>query len=204
MLDGNKTEIRASGILVNSSSGLTCLALIVTGFVPWTAWPSSSSAGPTGRATAATASPARWTLSQPPARLVRACLRNAEVLGRAGGNDAGPREVCPLLTSPGDCTGHTPRLGYEYERVAVLRHALLNLVAFVELPRDHVEPPLAFIDRLRLAQILSETGFQVLTTAELSQPITSADLSGLTAQEHEQVRYWKPATVGELLFNYWD
>lgn len=95
-------------------------------------------------------------------------------------------------------------LDYEHERVAVLRHAPLNLAAFVEVPGDQVEPPLAFIDRPRVAQILSETGFQVLTAAELSQPTASADLSDLTAREHEQVRYWKPATVGELLFNYWD
>ena len=95
-------------------------------------------------------------------------------------------------------------LDYQHERVAVLRHALLDVVAFVEVPGDQVEPPLAFIDRPRLAQILGETGFQVLTAAELSQPIASADLSDLAAHEHEQVRYWKPATVGELLFNYWD
>jgi hypothetical protein len=95
-------------------------------------------------------------------------------------------------------------LAYEHERVAVLRHALLNLVAFVEVPGDHVEPPLAFIDRPCLAQILGETGFLVLAAAELSQPISPADLSHLTAHEHEQIRCWKPSTVGELLFNYWD
>lgn len=95
-------------------------------------------------------------------------------------------------------------LVYEHERVAALRHALVNLVAFVQVPGDRVAPPLEFIECSRLAQILGETGFKLLSAAELRRPITSADLSDLTADEHEQVRYWKPATVGELLFNYWD
>jgi hypothetical protein len=30
------------------------------------------------------------------------------------------------------------------------------------------------------------------------------DLSALTAPELEQIAFWKPQTVGELLFNYWD
>lgn len=95
-------------------------------------------------------------------------------------------------------------LAYAHERVAALRHALLNLVALVQVPGDHVALPLTFIDRPRLAQVLGETGFQVLPAAELRQPTASADLSDLTAHEHEQIRYWKPATAGELLFNYWD
>jgi hypothetical protein len=63
---------------------------------------------------------------------------------------------------------------------------------------------LEFTDRFALAQILSAAGYQVLPAAELRQPLTSADLSDLSAHEHEQIRYWKPQTVGELLFNYWD
>ena len=95
-------------------------------------------------------------------------------------------------------------LAYEHEHVAALRHALLNVVAFVQVPGDHVAPPLAFTDRPGLAQVLGEIGYQVLPAAELRQPTTSADLSNLTAHEHEQIKYWKPETVGELLFNYWD
>jgi hypothetical protein len=95
-------------------------------------------------------------------------------------------------------------LAYEHENVAALRHTLLSLVAFVRVPGDHIAPPLEFTDRFPLAQILSAVGYQVLPAAELRQPLTSADLSDLSAHEHEQIRYWKPQTVGELLFNYWD
>lgn len=100
---------------------------------------------------------------------------------------------------------HAVVIAYGHERLAVLRHALLPLAAFAQAPRDHVALPPAFIDHPRLAQIIGEsTGCPVLSTAELRQPLKPADLSQLTTAEHEQIRYWKPATVGELLFNYWD
>jgi hypothetical protein len=95
-------------------------------------------------------------------------------------------------------------LVYERERVAMLRHALLNLIAFVQVTDGHVRPPLAFTERPSLAQIFAENGFQVLSAAELRHPLAVSDLSELTAAEHKQIRYWKPATAGELLFNYWD
>lgn len=100
---------------------------------------------------------------------------------------------------------HAVVIAYEHERVAVLRHALLPLAAFAQVTRDHVTLPPAFIDHPRLARIVGETtGCLVLSAADLRQPPASADLSQLTAAEHEQIRYWEPATVGELLFNYWD
>jgi hypothetical protein len=36
---------------------------------------------------------------------------------------------------------------------------------------------------------------------------TDPSMAGLTAPsttEHRQIDYWKPNTVGELLFNFWD
>lgn len=98
----------------------------------------------------------------------------------------------------------TVLLGYARMRVAVLRHRLLNLVAFIEVPAGCVGLPLAFIDCPRLARIIGEYGFQVLPAADLQEPLTAADLSDLTVSERREVSYWKPAVVGELLFNYWD
>jgi hypothetical protein len=95
-------------------------------------------------------------------------------------------------------------LAYEHERLAVLRHMLLDLVTFAEATGDHVTLPLAFAEPPRLVQIFRESGFRVLSAVELSRPLASSDLSELTAVEHEQIRYWKPATAGEILFNYWD
>jgi len=35
-------------------------------------------------------------------------------------------------------------------------------------------------------------------------PVDRADLSLLASPEHRQILYRRPATVGEILFNYWD
>lgn len=62
--------------------------------------------------------------------------------------------------------------------------------------------PLEFLDEPELAAVLAETEqFRVLTPADLGQPFTAEDWPHLTRSD---IAYWKPATVGEALFNYWD
>jgi hypothetical protein len=62
-----------------------------------------------------------------------------------------------------------------------------------------------FMDRPVLADILRQTtDCQILSAADLNAPLSRANLSDLGAAEHKQIRYWKPATGGELLFNYCD
>lgn len=48
-------------------------------------------------------------------------------------------------------------------------------------------------------------GFCLLGTAELSESCRSPGvLDALMPAEREQVRYWKPLTAGEIVFNFWD
>jgi hypothetical protein len=44
----------------------------------------------------------------------------------------------------------------------------------------------------------------IATLEELSRPIAKTDLDQLDRAEIEQVKYWKPHTIGELAFNWWD
>ncbi|MGG3792183.1 hypothetical protein ABEV41_13520 [Geobacillus thermodenitrificans] len=46
--------------------------------------------------------------------------------------------------------------------------------------------------------------YQVLQSAELNAPIHPNLISGLNSAELEQISYWKPKTIGEIIFNYWD
>jgi hypothetical protein len=46
--------------------------------------------------------------------------------------------------------------------------------------------------------------YTVLTKEFLDTPISSKHLSTLSKAELEQVSYWKPKTVGEVIFNSWD
>ena len=45
---------------------------------------------------------------------------------------------------------------------------------------------------------------QLLSPALLGQSIDGVMLDALTPAEQEQLRYWKPSTIGEILFNFWD
>ena len=46
--------------------------------------------------------------------------------------------------------------------------------------------------------------YTTLTTEELGQPLSQIDTSPLADAELEQIKYWRPQTVGELVFNFWD
>ncbi|MFD2472527.1 hypothetical protein [Amycolatopsis silviterrae] len=62
--------------------------------------------------------------------------------------------------------------------------------------------PLEFVDEPELAAVLAETEqFRVLTPAELERSFAAEEWPHITRSD---VAYWKPATIGEALFNYWD
>ncbi|WP_067478630.1 hypothetical protein [Nocardia amamiensis] len=103
---------------------------------------------------------------------------------------------------------HQGVIGYEDDRVAVIWRRDSALLAVAE-PRalDASEGvresgPLTFVAAPALATALRrQPGFQVLTTAELDGPFDAAAWPGLDPAD---IKYWKPATLGEALFNYWD
>lgn len=49
-----------------------------------------------------------------------------------------------------------------------------------------------------------ETKYQILNISKLSKQYDIEDLKSLSKIEIEQINYWKPVTVGEIIFNYWD
>lgn len=100
---------------------------------------------------------------------------------------------------------HTAVIQYtDGQQIAVLRHAVLPLVAFAH-PRSGGDTTMTFIDHPSLAATIRDIcDLRVLTTDQLHTPLSHVDLSALTGHEHDQINYWKPETVGDLLFNYWD
>jgi hypothetical protein len=55
-----------------------------------------------------------------------------------------------------------------------------------------------------LAAAFAHTPFRMLGPAELNDPLTDAHLADLPRAELGQIRYWKPETVGQTIFNFWD
>ncbi|MEU5726361.1 hypothetical protein ABZ783_31730 [Micromonospora sp. NPDC047738] len=99
---------------------------------------------------------------------------------------------------------HTIDITHAQHHIAVLRHSALPFIAFAR-PQASGDVTIAFVDHPGLVDgITNLTDAQVLTVEQLRTPLSQVDLSALDAEEHDQISYWKPTTVGELLFNLWD
>jgi hypothetical protein len=139
----------------------------------------------------------------PPGTMSDVALRAAmsacyDAARRTSGRVAGVAE-------PGETPSfHTVLMAYRAARVAVLVHATVPLVA-VAAPITAPGTKITFITRPDLAAALTaRPALWVLTTEELNTPIEDVDLSALSDKEHALIAQWKPQTVGELAFNYWD
>ncbi len=106
---------------------------------------------------------------------------------------------------------HQGVIAFQNQTVAVacVRGAALLAIA---VPRDldftpaRESGPLSFIDIPDLAAALTDAGadvegFTVLTAFELDGPIDRARWPGMSSDD---LRRWKPCSLGEALFNYWD
>ena len=99
---------------------------------------------------------------------------------------------------------HTVDIAAARHHVAVLRHVTVPFIAFAR-PRAGDDATVTFVDHPGLAAVLDTlTDARVLTADQLGIPLSQADLSALDRAEHDQIGYWTSATVGELLFNFWD
>ena len=133
---------------------------------------------------------------------VRAFRRNCyELARRTGGSVQG--------FQMSDCVApnfHQALIGYPDRTVSVICHRDRPLLAIAEPPdvdnRSRDTGPRTFLEAPSLADVLAtELGFRVLTAHELSAPFDATAWPDISA---EDVRYWKPATLGEALFNHWD
>ena len=102
---------------------------------------------------------------------------------------------------------HQAIIAYTDGTVAVfcVRDAPLLAVAVprvIEFTPTRESRPLTFVERPQLATILSQSdGFRLLAIEELDAPI---DLATWPQISRHDLRYWRPQTLGEGLFNYWD
>lgn len=86
----------------------------------------------------------------------------------------------------------------------VLCHASWPVIAFTAVPPAPLRPVTDFVSPPPYADVFENAGFEVLAPAALNTPSSALDLTELTRAERADLRYWRPGTVGELLFNWWD
>lgn len=76
------------------------------------------------------------------------------------------------------------------------------VVAFVERPvtMSGIRP----IDVPSFAEMMRNSGFEIADVGELERPFGPSDLELLSESERKEASYWKPKTVGQVVFNWWD
>ncbi|GAA1595753.1 hypothetical protein GCM10009678_92150 [Actinomadura kijaniata] len=103
---------------------------------------------------------------------------------------------------------HQGLIAYRDHTVAVVCSRDLAVLAVAE-PRiiDFADGaaesgPLTFVDVPALtAALAEEPGFRVFIPSELNGPFDATSWPHVLPSD---ITYWKPATLGEALFNYWD
>ncbi|UQZ32221.1 hypothetical protein C2I18_00860 [Paenibacillus sp. PK3_47] len=84
---------------------------------------------------------------------------------------------------------------------SVLLHSVYPFVAFAAVA-DYAG--IEFIDINLGTADHTFFSYKILPQMLLDTPLTSADTVSLRDYEQRMLRYWKPATIGEVIFNYWD
>ncbi len=100
---------------------------------------------------------------------------------------------------------HSALIACEDQSILILGHSIYPIFAIAK-PLEHSSQCLRFIDIDKVSQIVNDH-FPHVTLASaqrLTQKLSGTDLVELDEFELEQVKYWKPETVGELVFNWWD
>jgi hypothetical protein len=86
--------------------------------------------------------------------------------------------------------------------ITVLCNHYVPLLAVAEPEPQYMRP--VFVETPDLANAFSLTPFRMLSPAELDEPLTDAHIAGLPRVERNEIRSWKPETVGQTIFNFWD
>ena len=89
------------------------------------------------------------------------------------------------------------------ETVRVLCNAHHTIVAFASPAAREGDVRLRFVDCPELAGVLSGE-FSILSTQEAGAGVSSDVVAQLGETELEQMRYWNPQRIGDVIFNYWD
>lgn len=87
--------------------------------------------------------------------------------------------------------------------IQVLCHSIYPIIAFTR-PIVDSNLRLEFLNNPELRDAFERQGFEVALPDELNRSTIEADLTKLNPAEIEQINYWKPKTIGEIIFNWFD
>ncbi|HEY9682873.1 MAG TPA: hypothetical protein V6C86_14960 [Oculatellaceae cyanobacterium] len=89
-------------------------------------------------------------------------------------------------------------------RIAILMNTTCAILSFAKAPEE-TQVLLSFLDLPELESAFCENrDYLFWSAAQLSETATSNMYKDLDPDELKQVKYWKPNTLGDLAFNFWD
>lgn len=89
------------------------------------------------------------------------------------------------------------------DRFMILGNAAYPWIAFTAENAGHLEPKV-FVDPPVWAGSFATAGFVVMGRQLLDAPLDAVDTTALGKAEWLQINSWRPATVGDTVFNSWD
>jgi len=108
--------------------------------------------------------------------------------------DGGLEDFCPASYPK---NYHLAKLHISYRSFEVYCNAHFPFIAFREAGE--------YVDAVHLKQVFEDLGgYQVLSQSILLGCLEQGLLEALGEVELQQVRYWKPGCVGDVIFNMWD
>ncbi|MDA7977835.1 MAG: hypothetical protein MPJ50_03575 [Pirellulales bacterium] len=110
----------------------------------------------------------------------------------------------PRRNPSGECSFYDALAEVDGLQIRILLNVTHPLLAFAD-DWVSVGSPIQFIDSHELGSAFSTLGrYSVLKPTILNMPVTKDVFSQLAEAEVEQMEYWKPNRIGDLIFNYWD
>lgn len=96
---------------------------------------------------------------------------------------------------------HQATITVKEEQMLVVCNADFGFLAIARVSDDAT---LRFLDDELLAKYFKLQGYTVLDNTVLLNELNQENCSNLTAEEKEQLDYWRCKTVGEVIFNWFD
>lgn len=96
---------------------------------------------------------------------------------------------------------YSARLRSARRELYVLCDPLTGLIAFASPP---LEMPLRFVHGGPTAEALQALGWTCATPELLARRLTEEEIAGLSDDERRALAYWRPDSVGAVLFNWFD
>jgi hypothetical protein len=97
---------------------------------------------------------------------------------------------------------HRACFEHQGKEIWILCNAIYPIIGFPVLFNS--APPLMFRDVGMIADRFRSWGYEVPGSMELNAEWKSRDLDALDPAERTQIRYWKPRSIGDIVFNWYD